>query len=141
MAARAAEAKLADAEALLEAAKAGEPPAEAIAALRDVALSDPTTTDPDMVKAKDRAVAKLADAYAGAGDAQAVAGLLAELRPSFASLPKAKTAKIVRTVIDTMAKVPESTKLQVSLSTPACCDFPGLLPALGDRSSPVACCA
>jgi hypothetical protein len=69
---------------------------------------------PDFViKVKDKAIQQLSDIYATAGDAKAVAGLLSELRPSFAALPKAKTAKIVRSIIDTMAKVPDSTQLQV----------------------------
>jgi len=39
--------------------------------------------------------------------------LLTELRSLFALIPKAKTAKIVRTVVDTIAKVPNSTAVQV----------------------------
>ena len=39
--------------------------------------------------------------------------LLTELRPLFAVIPKAKTAKIVRTIIETIAKVPNSAQLQV----------------------------
>ena len=41
--------------------------------------------------------------------------LLKELRPMFELLPKAKTAKIVRTVIDSMAKIPNTTDRQVAL--------------------------
>lgn len=35
----------------------------------------------------------------------------------FEALPKAKTAKVVRTIIDIVAKVPDSTALQVSHSS------------------------
>ena len=92
---------------------ASPPPAGAVEALREVALGDPTSTDAEVAKVKDKAIQKLADVYAAVGNAEAVAGLLTDLRPSFSTLPKAKTAKIVRTVIDTMAKVPNSTQLQV----------------------------
>ena len=46
-------------------------------------------------------------------DAPGLRALLTDLRPLFAAVPKAKTAKIVRTVIDSIAKVPNSTQLQV----------------------------
>ena len=46
-------------------------------------------------------------------DAGALRNLLTELRPLFAVITKAKTAKIVRTIIETIAKVPNSTQLQV----------------------------
>eukprot|EP00192_Tetraselmis_astigmatica_P004968 CAMPEP_0117681738 /NCGR_PEP_ID=MMETSP0804-20121206/19171_1 /TAXON_ID=1074897 /ORGANISM="Tetraselmis astigmatica, Strain CCMP880" /LENGTH=435 /DNA_ID=CAMNT_0005491573 /DNA_START=45 /DNA_END=1352 /DNA_ORIENTATION=- len=91
------------------------PPAAALESLRSVALGDPTNSDAEVAKIKDRAIQKLSDVYAAVGNAEAVAGLLTELRPSFATLPKAKTAKIVRTVIDTMAKVPDSTQLQLEV--------------------------
>ena len=48
-----------------------------------------------------------------AKDAQALRQLLTDLRPLFTALPKAKTAKLVRTIIDTIAKVPGSTQIQV----------------------------
>ena len=38
--------------------------------------------------------------------------MLTELRTFFASIPKAKTAKLVRAVIDSIAKVPNTTELQ-----------------------------
>jgi 26S proteasome regulatory subunit N6 len=51
--------------------------------------------------------------YAKEKDAVALKKLLTELRPLFSSFTKAKTAKIVRTIIETIAKVPDSTQLQV----------------------------
>jgi 26S proteasome regulatory subunit N6 len=60
-----------------------------------------------------QAIQKLSDLYAKEKNAVALRNLLTELRPLFAVITKAKTAKIVRTIIETIAKVPDSTKLQV----------------------------
>ena len=71
---------------------------------------------------KEPAISTLADLYAAQGDAQALRQLLTELRPLFAAVPKAKTAKIVRGIIETVARVPNSGKLQVGFASflPAC---------------------
>ena len=67
-----------------------------------------------------QAIQKLGDLYAKQKDAEALRRLLTDLRPLFASIPKAKTAKIVRTIIETIAKVPNSTQLQVCDTRPRC---------------------
>jgi 26S proteasome regulatory subunit N6 len=84
----------------------------AIAQLRDILLGN-ELTDVETIKVKEQAVQALTDAYVAARDAQALAGLLSELRQFFAAIPKAKTAKLVRSIIDQIAKVPNSTDLQV----------------------------
>lgn len=53
------------------------------------------------------------------GDAQALKALLTELRPMFTVIPKAKTAKLVRTIIDCVATVPNTTQLQVRIAAAA----------------------
>lgn len=84
------------------------------AALRAVALADAGAgASPDDVKARETAVTALCDALAAAGDADGIAGLLTDLRPLFGVIPKAKTAKIVRGVIEAIARVPGSEELQV----------------------------
>ena len=65
-----------------------------------------------------QAIQRLNDLYAKQGNAGALRDLLTELRPLFAVIPKAKTAKIVRTIIETIAKVPNSTQLQVRSAAP-----------------------
>lgn len=70
-------------------------------------------TVPDKGKLIWQAIQKLSDLYATEKDAVALKNLLTELRPLFAAFTKAKTAKIVRTIIETIAKVPDSTQLQV----------------------------
>ena len=44
---------------------------------------------------------------------QALRVLLTELRPLFGAIPKAKTAKLVRGLIEAISRVPDSTQLQV----------------------------
>ena len=61
-----------------------------------------------------QAIQKLSDVYTKQKDAGALRQLLTDLRPLFSVFTKAKTAKIVRTIIETIAKVPDSTQLQVT---------------------------
>ena len=87
-------------------------PQVAIGKLRDIVLGD-HPNDAETIKTKEQALQSLANLYAKQKDAEALRALLTELRPLFALIPKAKTAKIVRTVVDTIAKVPDSTAVQV----------------------------
>lgn len=47
---------------------------------------------------------------------EAMCTLLTELRPLFVNIPKAKTAKMVRGVIEALSKIPNTTALQVRCS-------------------------
>lgn len=87
-------------------------PQVAVEKYRDIVLGD-HPNDAESTKTKEQALQKLANLYAKQQNATALRSLLAELRPLFALIPKAKTAKIVRTVVDTIAKVPNSTAIQV----------------------------
>ena len=89
-------------------------PAEAQALLKDIIVGN-YPNDAESVKVKEQAIAKLTDLLVKQQDAAALASLLTELRPLFSAIPKAKTAKLVRTVIDSIAKVPGSTQLQVGV--------------------------
>ncbi|PSC67714.1 26S proteasome non-ATPase regulatory subunit 11-like protein [Micractinium conductrix] len=88
------------------AAAEGAAPAEVAAALRGV-LAAPGS-DADSLKVKEAALGKLTEVLVVQGDAPGLRALLSELRPLFAAIPKAKTAKIVRTVVDAIARVPGS---------------------------------
>jgi hypothetical protein len=87
--------------------------AASAAALRAVALASPGADGPECVRVREAAVSALCANRAAARDAPGLAGLLTDLRPLFAVVPKAKTAKLVRGVIDAIAKVPGSEALQV----------------------------
>lgn len=84
-------------------------------ALKQTVFAEGTSADAEAVKQKEEAISKLSDAYVKQQDAKALTELLAQLRPFFAVIPKAKTAKIVRNIIDQIAKVPNSTDIQVGV--------------------------
>jgi len=58
----------------------------------------------------------LGKTHAKQKDAAAIDALLKELRPLFGDISKAKAAKLVRTLIDTVAQVPNSLDLQVKMT-------------------------
>lgn len=89
-------------------------PQQAIADLNDIALGQ-HPNDAESIKIKEQAIQLLADTLAKQQDAAALRQLLTDLRVLFAAIPKAKTAKLVRNVIDAIAKVPNSTALQVGV--------------------------
>ena len=91
-------------------------PQQAIGTLRDIALGS-HSNDGDNVRVKETAVQQLADTYAKQKDAAALKQLLVELRPLFGVISKAKTAKLVRVIIEAIAKVPDSSQLQVRASS------------------------
>lgn len=73
------------------------------------------SSDVEAVKQKENAITELSERLVKAGDATQLAGLLSQLRGFFSLIPKAKTAKIVRGVIDSISKIPGSTQLQVDV--------------------------
>lgn len=94
-------------------------PAEAVALLRSVCLAPGSPGDAEL-KAREAAVGALCALLAKQRDAAALCALLSELRPLFAVIPKAKTAKLVRTVIDSVATVPDTAALQARGRGPPC---------------------
>jgi len=69
----------------------------------------------EIAKAREEAALTLADLYAARGSAEKLTALLEDLRPLFAVVPKAKTAKIVRAIIDAVSRIPGTTALQLQL--------------------------
>ena len=88
-------------------------PEQAVAGYQAI-INDSDSTE-DALKVKEQAIYQLGDVYAKQGEASKLGALLTNLRPFFATIPKAKTAKIVRTLIDQVAKIPDSRQLQMSL--------------------------
>lgn len=87
-------------------------PAEAIKIFRDLVLGE-HPNDADSLKVKEQAVQQLGELYSKQSEAEAIRSLLTEIRPLFAAFPKARTAKLVRMLIESVAKIPDSTALQV----------------------------
>ena len=69
------------------------------------------------LRVKELAVTRLCALYVAAADMASLRALLAFLRPFFALIPKARTAKIVRSVIEALGRVPGSTEVLVAVCT------------------------
>jgi len=72
-------------------------------------LEDPTC------KGRERAIYALADFLVAKKRAQDIRQLSQDLRPLYAELPKAKAAKIERTLIEVTGKIPESQAIQIEM--------------------------
>lgn len=88
---------------------------DAVARLSALITSDEGNSDAEIVKLKETAITKLTDLMIASKDSHGLAGLLTKLRGYFSVIPKAKTAKMVRSVIDAIAKIPGSTDLQLAV--------------------------
>ncbi|PIN13272.1 26S proteasome regulatory complex, subunit RPN6/PSMD11 [Handroanthus impetiginosus] len=88
-------------------------PSEAIAILYQV-LEDPSSSS-EALRIKEQAITNLSDLLRQEGRAAELQNLLAKLRPFFSLIPKAKTAKIVRCIVDAVGKIPGTSDLQISL--------------------------
>lgn len=79
------------------------------------AIIDDASTGDSANRVKEQSIYKLGKLFAEASRSADLAALLTDLRPFFATLAKAKTAKIVRTLIDLVAQIPNTVALQVEL--------------------------
>ena len=68
-----------------------------------------------IMKVKEKSLDELVRALVFKKDAKGLSELLKDLRGLFQLIPKAKTAKIVRSVIDGIAKIPDSTAILVEV--------------------------
>lgn len=99
---------------LLEKAKDLETknPADAIKAYKAIIENKEDLDDPT-AKGREQAVYALASFMVEQKNAKEIEALSVSLRPLYDELPKAKTAKIVRTLIDYVSKIPDTESLQI----------------------------
>lgn len=69
----------------------------------------------EVARLKEQAIYKLGALYAHGHEPEKLRELLQTIRPFFATAPKAKTAKIVRSLIDLVAQIPETLPFQIEL--------------------------
>ncbi|XP_009587195.1 26S proteasome non-ATPase regulatory subunit 11 homolog [Nicotiana tabacum] len=88
-------------------------PSDAISILYRI-LDNPSSAS-EALRIKEQAISNLSDLLRQENRAEELKNLLTQLRPFFSLIPKAKTAKIVRGIIDAVAKIPGTSDLQVTL--------------------------
>lgn len=86
-------------------------PAGGIAALRAIIATE--GKDAELIRVKEGAIGSLTTVLADTNDAPGLRELLQTLKPLYVNFAKAKTARIVRTVIDGLATIPNTAELQV----------------------------
>lgn len=89
-------------------------PEQARAAYLDIVLNAEGLNDPSG-RGREQALHALCAFLVQKGLGERIVGLHQELRPFFDDLPKAKTAKLVRTLIDYLAKIPGTVDMQIGL--------------------------
>ncbi|KAJ0402893.1 hypothetical protein ATCC90586_000482 [Pythium insidiosum] len=98
--------KLEDAEEIIAGLTESSNPAAVIQALQTIIAYDGSDASLEVVqRTKEHAIYKLSQLYIQYGREKELATLLQSLRPFFLTIPKAKTGKIIRTVIDMVSKV------------------------------------
>jgi 26S proteasome regulatory subunit N6 len=83
----------------------------AVEALRSVIDSDDSTSE--ALKYKEQAISRLGDILRRERDAEGLESLIQHARTVFASASKAKIAKVVRTLVDRLAEIPDCDEVQV----------------------------
>ncbi|KAK0530755.1 26S proteasome regulatory subunit rpn6 [Tilletia horrida] len=84
--------------------------------LNDILAASPNATDEDALKLKEGALLKLGQVYRDTKDAEALADIVRKSRALMAAGAKAKTAKLIRTLIDYFSEIPNSKQLQIDVT-------------------------
>ncbi|KAF0974045.1 hypothetical protein FDP41_006655 [Naegleria fowleri] len=88
---------------------------EAIKLFTEIVNGSMTKKNDIIIKKKEEAIYNLGKIYAARGDANAIVELNKSIRPFFQDLPKAKTAKIVRTLIELVGTIKGSDAVQIDI--------------------------
>ncbi|CAD6957010.1 unnamed protein product [Tilletia controversa] len=109
---------LADATSLAAAdrAIAAKDYAKAQTILNDILAANPNANDEDALKLKEGALLKLGQVHRDTKDAEALADVVRKSRALMAAGAKAKTAKLIRTLIDYFSDIPDSKQLQIDVT-------------------------
>jgi len=89
-------------------------PGNAVQAYKDIIFKKSDIDDPT-ARGREKAIYALGDFFVKKKMAKELTDLSNDLRPMFADLPKAKTAKIVRALVDLLSKIDGSLSLQLEL--------------------------
>jgi 26S proteasome regulatory subunit N6 len=89
-------------------------PEESIPRFLEIVNSHQLNTD-EFIRVKEQAIYKLGKVYVQLKKCDEIVQLLGSLRPFFAEIPKAKTAKITRALIDNVSKIPGTEKVCFAL--------------------------
>jgi len=88
-------------------------PAEAISILRQI-IENPSSSS-EAIRIKEQAISNFSDFLTQEKRGEELRSLLTLLRHFFLLIPKAKTAKIVRGILNAVTKIPGTSDLQISL--------------------------
>merc|ERR1719329_214532 len=88
-------------------------PDNAMAAYKKIIFNEEDLDDPT-ARGRERAIYALGDFLVSKGKTQDLVKLNTDLRPTLVDLPKAKTAKIIRRLIDDLARIPNTLAMQIS---------------------------
>jgi 26S proteasome regulatory subunit N6 len=86
-------------------------------------LSSSYPNDSESLKTKEAALDLLTSTLIKQEDSASLRKLLTDLRPWFAVIPKAKTAKVIRSLIDSISKVPNSNQTLVCILLCSRCSY------------------
>ncbi|GAA5962386.1 hypothetical protein JCM21900_005102 [Sporobolomyces salmonicolor] len=88
-------------------------PAQRELSLRAVLAQPAGPRDDDLLRDKETAILKLGELYRDQANADALAEVVRSSRPLVEHLAKAKTAKLIRTLLDYFSAIPGSTQVQI----------------------------
>jgi len=88
---------------------------QVVGGLREIILNEDLPKNHSTTKIKEDAINALTTIYAKTKSSKDLIALSRDIRPLFKDMPKAKTAKIVRTIIEKLEFIPNTADIQIKL--------------------------